>query len=681
MRIPLVLSIKTLVVLFATIAIFYQDLAILVNEALRSEMASYIIAIPFLFVYLLYRKRKMLRAVISLESADRSKKTKHLATIAGILVSMISILIYWYGSYTFSPLEYHMISLPVFVAGLTLIFFNPQTLRQLAFPIAFLIFLMPPPSVLLYSLGATLSVVSAEVSNAVINALGISSVLSSQYGNPIIQITRSNGTTVPFTVDIACSGVYSLIGFLVFAVFIVYIIRDKLWKRAIIFPIGLLLIYLLNIMRITVILLIGYHYGEEAALQMFHLLGGWTLIFLGTMLLLTIVERMLGVRIFQRTTASTQCQHYLKPSNNLQNSCASCGRLLRYPEMQVKRQDVSKIVAIIMTVILLISIQAPVFALTQGPAEVILHAPTGEQATTQILPQITGYTSRFVYRDRDFEQYAKQDASLTYAYVPNDKTKETIWTTLEIASTRSPLHGWERCLVTWPLTHGREPKIIQLDLRDIQILENPPIIARYFAFHYIETNRTQVVLYWYEQTAFQINATSQQKHVKISVIAYLNSSETVFRTEKQLVTIATAVAQYWQPIKIWMPVAILISENGDKLTAITTVLLIMVTALYAFERREKRKTNANIYRKLSKPVKQIVDVVHETEKTSTTTLNNIAIAYQNLIGRCVNKEKLLHELSEIEKTGIIKRVIISRNDEPTLVWNTQLTFKQYMHTH
>jgi len=163
--------------------------------------------------------------------------------------------------------------------------------------------------------------------------------------------------------------------------------------------------------------------------------------------------------------------------------------------------------------------------------------------------------------------------------------------------------------------------------------------------------------------------------VKISVIAYLNSSETVSRTEKQLVTIATAVAQYWQPIKIWMPVAILISENGDKLTAITTVLLIMVTALYAFERRKKRKTNTNIYRKLSRPVKQIVDVVHETEKTSITTLNNIAIAYQNLIGRCVDKEKLLHELSEIEKTEIIKRVITNRNDEPTLVWNTQLAFE------
>ena len=675
MRIPVVLSIKTFVVLFATIAIFYQDLVILANEALRSEMASYIIVIPFLFVYLLYRKRKMLRAVISLESADRSKKTKHLATIAGILVFMISILIYWYGSYTFSPLEYHMISLPVFVAGLVLIFFNSQTLRQLAFPVAFLILLMPPPSVLLYSLGATLSVVSAEVSNAVINALGISSMLSSQYGNPIIQITRSGGTTVPFTVGIACSGVYSLIGFLVFAVFIVYIIRDKLWKKAIIFPLGFLSIYVLNIIRITVILLIAYHYGEEAALQIFHLLGGWTLIFLGTMLLLVVMKKMLGVRIFKTTTTSMQCQHYSKLPSNPQSFCASCGRVLRYPEAQVKRQDVVKIIALTMTVVLLLSVQAPVFVLTQGPAEVILHAPMGEQATVQIFPQIREYTFKFVYRDRDFEQITKQDASLICAYMPNDRTKETIWVTLEIASSIYSLHHWEFCLVTWPQTHGYQPKVTQLDLRDAQILENPPIIARYVVFQYTRTNQTQVVLYWYEQSTFQINATSQQRHMKISLVVYLNSTETILKTEDQLATIATAIAQYWQPIKTWTPVAILISEDGDKLSIIPAVLLIAVMALYAFERRKKRKMNINTHRKLSRSAKQIIHAIHETKKTNITTLNNIAIVYQNITGRRVDIEELLHELSEIEKTGIIKSVIINRNDEPTLVWNTQLPFE------
>ena len=674
-RSTLALSIKAMALLLATIAFFFKDITIIANEALRSEMASYIIAIPFLLIYLIYRKRKMLRAVVPLESADRPKETKHLATISGILVSTIAILLYWYGSYTFTPLEYHMIALPVFVAGLTLIFFNPQTLRQSAFPIAFLTLLMPPPSVILYGLGATLSILSAEASNTVINALGIRSTLSSQYGNPIIQITRPDGTTIPFTVDIACSGVYSLIGFLIFAVFITYITRDKLWKRTVIFPIGLLLIYLLNITRITVILLIGYQYGEELALQIFHLLGGWVLIFLGTMLLLTITEKILKTRVFVKSPALARCQHYPKPSGNPPNFCPSCGRLLRYPKAKLKKQDIAKMVVTGLTVALLLSIQAPVFALTQGPAEIIVQTPTGEQATTEVLPQIQGYTVKFIYRDKNFEQLTKQDASLVYAYIPENKTKKTIWITIEIASTLSAMHGWEYCLITMPQTLGYQPEITPLDSRDIQILENPPIIARYFAFQYIETNQTQAVIYWYEKSTFKTNATSVQKHVGISVIAYPSSPESIPTYESQLSTISTAIAQYWEPIKTWTQVALLISQNGDKLITIATGLLLAVIALYVFIKRKEIKENAATYKKLSKPSRQTIDLIHETEKASISTLNNIAISYQKITGRRVDEEKLQHELSEIEKTGMIKSVIIDRNDEPTLVWKTQLAFK------
>lgn len=323
---------------------------------------------------------------------------------------------------------------------------------------------------------------------------------------------------------------------------------------------------------------------------------------------------------------------------------------------------------------MLLSIQAPVFALTQGPAEIILHTPTGEQATTQVLPQIQGYTFKFVYRDWNFEQRAKQDASLVFAYTPNNKTKEPIWITLEIASTRSSIHGWEFCLITWPQTHGYQPKVEQLGLRDIQILENPPIIARYFAFQYTKTNQTQVVLYWYERSTFQTNTTSQQKHVKISVISYLNYPEEIPEVEDQLATIATAIAQYWQPIKTWTQIAILISQNGDTLIAITTGMLFVVVAILVLEKRKERKLDANAYQKLSKPVKQIINIIHKTEKTTKPTLNNIAITYRNTMRRPIDKEKLLRTLTELEKTGIIKSEITSKEDEPTKVWKTDMSF-------
>ena len=71
-----------------------------------------------------------------------------------------------------------MLTLPVLVAGLTLILFNGQTLRQLAFPIAFLFFLTPPPTEILYSVGSTLSDLSAHASNALVNAFGMASAIS-----------------------------------------------------------------------------------------------------------------------------------------------------------------------------------------------------------------------------------------------------------------------------------------------------------------------------------------------------------------------------------------------------------------------------------------------------------------------------------------------------------------------
>ena len=389
-NLALILKISTLTI--ATLAIFYQDLTIVMSDALQSEITNYMLAIPFILAYLIYRKRKMLRAVISIENQNQPKETKHLPTIAGLLLCTAAITFYWYGSYTFTPLEHHMATLPIFVAGLTLILFNPQTLRQAAFPIAFLIFLTPPPAEILYALGSTLSVISSEASHTMVKALGVPSTLSGEYGNPTITITRPDGSAISFAVDIACSGIYSLIGFVIFATFIAYITRDKTWKKAAIFLIGLPLIYALNIIRITTILLIGYQYGEQIALQTFHLIGGWTLIFLGTLLLLTIAEKALKTNMFLKPPPIQPCPKCNSAENQKESFCPHCGRLLKYPKINPKKQDIAKIATIALAVALLLSIQAPVFALTEGPAQIIIKTPTAEQATADGKLNQTSYS-------------------------------------------------------------------------------------------------------------------------------------------------------------------------------------------------------------------------------------------------------------------------------------------------
>jgi exosortase len=663
------LALKATTVTVAVFALFHQDLSMIFNDALRNEATSHILIIPILFAYLVYRKRRMLRASIPFELGDRPSQTKHVATTSGLAVAAVAVILYWWGSYTFTPLEYHLLTLPLFTAGLVLAVFNPQTLRQLAFPIFFLIFLTPPPNEVFYGWGSTLSVIGSEVSSAIVNALGVPSVISSEYGNPTIIITRPDQTIVGFTVNIACSGIYSLIGFLVFAAFIAYIIRDRLWKKTTIFLLGLPLIYLFNITRITIILLLGYQYGEELALQIFHLVGGWVLIFLGTLLLLAISEKVFKTQIFSKSPPPHSCArcNSNQPAPT-EGYCSNCGRLLRTPSMKLRKIDLAKVAAIACIITIFLSIQAPVLALTKGPAQVIVQTPNGEEGNTQILPQIPGYALQFDFRDREFEQQAGQDASLVYEYSRSDKP--TVWASIEIAPTQGSLHRWEYCLVTWPETHGYQPNVAQLDLRDVQILQNPPIIARYFAFEYLEFNQTQLVLYWFETSIFTTNNVSETKQVKISLITYSDSPGDVSASEEYLLPFATAIANYWQPMKTWSQIALLISRNGQVLAGATTTLLATIIVFETLQKIRAKRSNKNTYGKLSIMDQQVISAVGGT--LGTPTPDNIATTYQNLVHREITTNDLIQRLNEAEKTGLVERSIINDQDQPTLGYKSNV---------
>jgi hypothetical protein len=429
--------------------------------------------------------------------------------------------------------------------------------------------------------------------------------------------------------------------------------------------IGLPLIYLLNILRITTILVLGYDYGEDFAFQIFHLLGGWILIFLGTLILLAISEKIFKTQIF--TDKKDRC-----PQCNLKSPlevfCSKCGRILKPPKIKLYKTDIAKISIISVCLILLASIQAPVFALTRAKPIVMVN----NQFSTDVLPQIPDYNLDFSSRETEFEAKAKQDMSLIYLYTSYNQSKEPVKVAIEIASTKSSLHRWETCLITWPVSKGYQTKVTQIELKDIKLNENPPIISRYFVFTYIDTNETQAVLYWFETATFTINSTSQQKYVKISLIAYPEDTNNLSNIENQLVNIATYISNYWQPIKTWSQITMIISQNGATLALATTTVLVGTLILYALETKRQKRANTNAYQKLSKPNKQIVDAIIETEKTMTPTLEAIATTYQKITGKRISKEQLLKRISEIETTKIIKSCVANRQDEPLQIWKTAL---------
>jgi len=666
------LGIKATTSFGSVIAIYFQDLAIIANDAVRNDLMTYTIAIPFLFIYLLYRRRKMLRAALTFETNKPNTTKIHTNEIVGILLCLTAFLLYWHGSYTFYPLEYHLVSLPLFTTGLVLILFNMKTLRFLAFPIVFLFFLTPPPTEIVSIASANVATFSSDFSCSILKAIGLPVSQISEYGAPALVVTDSSGSQLSFVIGTASSGIHSIIGFSIFAIFIMYVAKGPAWKKATLFFISLPIIYVLTILRIMGLVSFGYWQGVNVAWDVFHLLGAPVLIFLGSIILLSLSEKIWKLQIFTQRR-SLQCPICNENTKTKENSCPSCGKLLKYPNINLSKQDIGKIIMLMIVTGILVTLSVPIFALSVQPPQVLVKTLGNEQSTaTQLFPQISDYNLTFVYRDTQFEKIATRDRALVYAYIPENTSARTVFTAIEIGSTRSTWHSWEASVIIWPLQHGRTPQGIQLDLREIQLINNPPLIGKYFAFQQTTSNTTQVVLYWMESAIFDTGSSNENKYVKISLIVFPKDSDGIPETEKLLLPFAKAIIDFWQPIKAWSQINLVIAQNGALLTTIPTTLLALILTTNLIQKYRDKKANEKIYSQLSlEEEKQILQAAHDASKKEQPTVNAIASHFKKLTGKTIDPRTLIQKLKQAEQLGLIRRDIANREDQPITIWKNQ----------
>ena len=668
------LTIKIAAITLATLAVYHQDLLTIANEATKNELMSHILAIPFLFAYLIYRKRKMLKATIPFEETKPSRSNIHFIEIVGALLCLLTIIIYWHGSYTFYPLEYHIASLPLFIAGTILIVFNTQTLRTLAFPIAFLLFLIPLPIEAVYTAGTTLATFNSEAVYTILKTLGMPVSLTTQYGAPVILLESSEILPSAFAIDIACAGIYSLVSFTLFATFFAHIARGAVPKKLAIFFIGLPLIYGLNIIRITTIILVGAQYGIEAAMGVFHLFGGWALIFLGTLILLPFSEKILKIQIITTKSKPKPCSYCDRNLTGKQNFCLACGRLVKYQNIKISKRDMLKIAALLVSASIIMLYGVPILALTKGPEGVVITS--GEQVSTQILPEIPGYTLLFIQRNTEFEEISGQDATLEYQYVAS--ASPIIRVTLEIGSTLSAVHRPEISWIIWPQRMGRQPQAIQLDLRDVQLLQNPPITARFFAFEHPGYNQTQVMLYWYEQAIFETGSSLEQKYVKITLIVDTYNPQNFSKIENMLLPFGEAIANYWKPIKTWSKITLTIAQYGTALIATITTLLAVILILYKIKRLRQTKSSLQNFNRLALPEERaILKAAHQASQKGKSTGQAIASFHKKLSQEPIKFKTLLQKLKQAEEAGLIQREVASQEDNPILIWKINVNLPSY----
>ncbi|MBS7630258.1 exosortase/archaeosortase family protein [Candidatus Bathyarchaeota archaeon] len=639
----------------------------MLNEALNSDLATHILAIPFLVAYICFRIRHRFRALASdILVNTNSPARRALTNIIGILLCAFAYFLRWTGSYSFIPLEYHIASLPIFISGLILLIFNFHVLRALFFPVVFLLFMIPPPVELAQQVGGYLSYYSSHGAYNLLKAVNLPVRLSDLDGNPIIFVKIPSGEEYPFVIDLACSGIYSLIGFLIFALFLAYLVRGPLIKKTAILLLGLPLIYLLNILRITILVIIGFASGPYAALNLFHIFGGWFLILIGTLIILLTSEKLLKVSLFgSEPIHCNDCEKY-----SINQYCSSCGKMHRF-KYNFSRLSLLKIISILAISIILIFIQVPVYNLTNGSAEIFIKKYSGEVFTTNIFPKINGYELKFVYRDTSFEEISGQDAALMYMYAPRDPSKPLVWVGLEIGPAKANLHTWEVCLITYPQSLGREPSVIQLDSRDIKLLDNPPLTARYFAFIDKKNNFTETILYWYTKSVFRSEGEYVEKWSKISVIKLDDNPSDYLEAEEEIYPFAKSIAEYWQPVVTWSKFALVIAYHGVTLLLLTGSFIIASTGVYLYGLFSEKRHAKIMFNKINNiEDKTILEIIKNTEN-DVITEKYVSLKFVERLGKQIDEDNILAKLLEAEKNGLIERKIISLNDNPYITWKAK----------
>lgn len=658
-------------IMLLVLIIYWRDMEILANEVLRNEAFNYILLMPFFACFLFYMKRDMIMAALGLEKHRRKSGMQYLDELIGVILCLIAILIYWYGSYTFYPLEYHLFSLPIFIIGIMLIMFNSKVLIACLIPTLFLFFIIPPPIEGIYIIGGHMANFNTQASYTLLRGVGMPVSLSSAYGPPTINVTTTSGISTSFAIDVPCSGIYTLMAFTMFAVFLAFIASASVFKKLLLFALGLILFEILNIIRITSIISVGYFFGEEAAIFIFHAVAGLLLIFIGMLLTLVVAEKFLKIQViptFKELAPCPKCKASLK---NSEHFCINCGKFLGTFTTSISHNFWAKLLLLILACsIITISINAPTFAIVQGPIGVT--SSLGWENATDVFPTIPNYQLRFIYRDTSYEKLAHQDAALLYIYFPDNMSKPAIYVDVGVASTISNLHSWEVCLITWQTSMGLQPLVTVLDSKEIQLLENVPLIARYIVFKHPE-NYTQITLYWYEKATFRMGATVEQKYVRISLIIITSNATAYQQFENELFTFGQLIAAHWEPLKNQSLISLGVPTQQLLLIASVVFVAFTKTAEYTNEKRRKAN-NLKLFNNFASAKEKIVlqailDLAKEKKNIET---KEIVEAVKKRVGKTVKTSEIAMLLSRLEDYRFVSRKIASVQNKPKLVWKTSV---------
>jgi exosortase len=184
------------------------------------------------------------------------------------------------------------LSLVVLIAGLIALFLGWNYLRALLFPWAFLLLMIPIPTILLNQIALPLQLLASRVASSVLPLFGVPVL---REGNIL------NLSVMTLEVAEACSGIRSLMSLVTLAIIYGYFAERRVSLRVLLALAAVPIAVVANSFRIIGTGLLVQFWNPDKAEGFFHTFQGW-LIFVVSMLLLLATHRVL-LRLAPRVEA------------------------------------------------------------------------------------------------------------------------------------------------------------------------------------------------------------------------------------------------------------------------------------------------------------------------------------------------------------------------------------------
>ncbi len=233
---------------------------------------SHGILVPMVSLFLVWKKQASLKQL-----RFQSSSWGMTLITAGLLLYWLSALMHVYFTAGFSML--------IVMAGLILHFYGKRTMREVLFPVLFLVFMIPLPLIMIAFICFKLKIIAAHLAAWILNLIGLPAIQESS----ILKLRHSY-----VLVEDSCGGLRSLVSLTALGCIFAYRLKLRLSRKIILFISAIPIATFTNACRIVFLAAVGEIWGTEYTRGFLHELSGY-LVFAFAFLMLYIVKRRLTI--------------------------------------------------------------------------------------------------------------------------------------------------------------------------------------------------------------------------------------------------------------------------------------------------------------------------------------------------------------------------------------------------